>query len=216
MTMTANKRQAKKDQANQGSRMLALIFAMFTLPLLLAAMLYHMGYIGAHPTNAGHLLRPPLTLHSLDFSEAGRHHPHSIRPPKKWLLVYFNPGHHCSPACRQTLHTMRQVWLATGKYRNRIQRMLWTSQHFMRNTLGHRGLSEATLLRLHHPGLINYTLSHDSLVQLNTIASKHHIAHGALFLVDPHGNIPMLYPADTAPKGLLHDIKHLLRVSQIG
>ena len=38
----------------------------------------------------------------------------------------------------------------------------------------------------------------------------------ALYLLDPHGNWLMTYPGTADPKGVLGDIKKLLRNSQIG
>jgi len=41
-------------------------------------------------------------------------------------------------------------------------------------------------------------------------------AAGRSYLVDPLGNLMMSYPADAAPKGMLKDLKRLLRLSHIG
>jgi len=35
-------------------------------------------------------------------------------------------------------------------------------------------------------------------------------------VVDPLGNLMMYYPADARPKGILEDMKRLLRLSHIG
>jgi hypothetical protein len=37
-----------------------------------------------------------------------------------------------------------------------------------------------------------------------------------IYLVDPLGNLMMFYESDSKPKGMLEDMKRLLRLSQIG
>jgi hypothetical protein len=37
-----------------------------------------------------------------------------------------------------------------------------------------------------------------------------------IYLVDPLGNVMMFYPAGAPAKGMLEDMKRLLRLSQIG
>ncbi|MEN8261544.1 MAG: hypothetical protein ABFS02_13370, partial [Pseudomonadota bacterium] len=39
---------------------------------------------------------------------------------------------------------------------------------------------------------------------------------GALFIMDPFGNLMMRYPPGFDPYGVKKDLSHLLRVSQIG
>ena len=39
---------------------------------------------------------------------------------------------------------------------------------------------------------------------------------GRTFIVDPHGNLMMVYPAGTDPKWVLIDMRRLLKASQIG
>ena len=37
-----------------------------------------------------------------------------------------------------------------------------------------------------------------------------------MYLIDPLGNLMMFYAADAKPKGMLEDMKRLLRLSSIG
>jgi hypothetical protein len=37
-----------------------------------------------------------------------------------------------------------------------------------------------------------------------------------IYVIDPLGNLMMFYAADTKPKGMLEDMKRLLRLSSIG
>jgi hypothetical protein len=39
---------------------------------------------------------------------------------------------------------------------------------------------------------------------------------GRVYLVDPFGNLVMSYAADAPARGLLEDLKRLLKLSQIG
>ena len=42
------------------------------------------------------------------------------------------------------------------------------------------------------------------------------IKSGYIYISDPLGNLMMSYPADINPKGILKDLKKLLRASRIG
>jgi len=37
-----------------------------------------------------------------------------------------------------------------------------------------------------------------------------------IYVIDPHGNVMMSYAPDAKPKGMLEDMKRLLRLSHIG
>ena len=67
-----------------------------------------------------------------------------------------------------------------------------------------------------HPDLIaveNTAAAQPLLALLPDGGAQH--AH-RVYLVDPLGNLMMLYPLDATPKGMLQDMKRLLQLSQIG
>jgi hypothetical protein len=41
-------------------------------------------------------------------------------------------------------------------------------------------------------------------------------AEGSVYLIDPLGNLVMRYGPEANPKGMLEDLKHLLKLSKIG
>ena len=66
-----------------------------------------------------------------------------------------------------------------------------------------------------HPGLVVVNASgaeNESLLRLFAGFDRAH----TLFIVDPLGNLMMSYDVRRNPRGLLDDLKKLLRLSQIG
>ncbi|MFK8082063.1 MAG: SCO family protein [Granulosicoccus sp.] len=190
---------------------LVSIFAIFAIPLILASIYLHLvrssgGSIG--DTSRGQLIQPavPLTEFSLQ-TKGGEFNLDSVRG--LWTMLYI-PAGDCLDACEKNLYHMRQVRLALNHRMDRVQRaVLMTSSTQVSPEL----LAE-------HPGLIAATGSsaeHARLSeQVDTAQQGMEVLQDAIYLIDPFGNIMLRFPPDLAPKSMLKDIKHLLKVSRIG
>jgi hypothetical protein len=177
-------------------RTLALLAALFFLPLLLAFITYYGSpWRPARHVNHGLLISPPVVLPQVLVPDPWHGH---------WSLVYIGAGG-CDAACRATLWVMRQTRLALGTDMTRVTRVfLATAACCDREFLGHE-----------HPGLTVLdaaTPAGQALLDAFPRAAREH----TLFLVDPLGNLMMSYDARQNPRGLLLDLKNLLRLSQIG
>src|ERR1700733_5974924 len=95
-------------------RTLALLAALFFLPLLLAFITYYGSpWRPARHVNHGLLITPPVVLPQVFVPDAWQGH---------WSLVYIGAGE-CDADCRATLWVMRQTRLALGTDMTRVSRV---------------------------------------------------------------------------------------------
>jgi cytochrome oxidase Cu insertion factor (SCO1/SenC/PrrC family) len=191
-------------------RLLIGLALLFFAPLGLAFYLYY-GHGTWHPggrVNAGELIEParPLPLLSLPLLGSGNTDPNFLKG--KWTLLYVGFGP-CAAACRTRLYDTRQVRLALDRDMNRVQRVF----------IADDDCCDAQFLHEQHPDLITI---HESAADAPLLAllpgrdgaSATHTPR--VYLIDPLGNLMMSYAADAKPKGMLEDLKRLLRLSSVG
>jgi cytochrome oxidase Cu insertion factor (SCO1/SenC/PrrC family) len=190
------------------------IALLFFAPLGLAFFLYY--GLGWHPggrVNHGQLVEPPQPLPelALPLAAAGDGSADATSNPQflkgKWTFLYLGPGS-CPAACQQDLYLTRQVRTALGKDRERVQRVF----------LADGAPADIATLRSEHPDLTTVLVTAEAapLVALLRKAEPQEAAADRIYLIDPLGNLMMLYPAGAAPRGMLEDIKRLLGLSHVG
>jgi hypothetical protein len=189
-------------QDRRQRRLLIGLALLFFAPLALAFYLYY-GHGTWHPggrVNAGNLIRParPLPAVSLPLLGAGNTDPDFLK--RKWTLLYVEPSV-CGDACRSRLYDTRQVRLALDRDMSRVQRVL----------IGADGCCDAQFLHEQHPDLITVRATPAAEPLLALLPD-----HEQVYLIDPLGNLMMDYPARSKAKGMLEDLKRLLRLSSIG
>jgi hypothetical protein len=105
------------------------------------------------------------------------------------------------------LYNTRQVRAALGADRERVQRVF----------LAKGACCDLEWLHAQQPDLVTVQAS-AAAAPLTTILE--HAGRGPsadrVYLVDPLGNLMMCYAADARPKGMLEDLKKLLRLSHVG
>ncbi len=197
-------------------RMLAALAGLFLLPLVLAFYMYYAtDWRPAKRVNHGVLISPvrplpPVHLPEISISAAdpepsarqGSEAPGQMR--SKWSIVYIGAGN-CDEPCRQALYVMRQTRLSLNNDMGRVERVfLTTGNCCAREFLAHE-----------HAGLMVLDATGPRGAQLlNTFPAEGRPY--SLFIVDPLGNLMMSYDARQNPKGLLEDLRKLLRLSHIG
>ena len=169
-------------------RTVGALAALFLLPLALSFWMYY--GVGWHPagrTNHGELLQPPRPL------------PNAQLFGGKWALVYIGAGG-CDTACRQALLVMRQTRLSLNNEMTRVNRLF----------LATGVCCDREFLQREHPGL--------AVVPVPNVPAAFPATERAssLYIVDPLGNLVMRYDTRRNPKGLLQDLKKLLKLSHIG
>jgi hypothetical protein len=171
-------------------RTVALLAALFLLPLLLSFWMYYgIGWQPAGRSNHGELFAPARPL------------PDASGLTGKWSLVYVGDGR-CDEPCRRALHVMRQTRLALNKDMTRVNRVFLVA----------RECCDHVFLEREHVGLTVVETPATALLNAFPNADR----ANALFVVDPLGNLVMRHDARANPKGLLEDLKKLLKLSHIG
>jgi len=173
-----------------------LLFALFFVPIAASFILYYA--IGWHPggnTSHGELYSPARPLPA-GVSQLGE---------KKWLLVYAGNGA-CDENCRRSLVFARQTRLSLNQEMTRLATVfLATSACCDRNYLA----SE-------HPELALFDAAADPTLAEVAEALPANDREQSVYVVDPLGNLVMRYDTRTEPRGLLDDLKKLLKLSHIG
>lgn len=176
-------------------RTLLALLALFFLPLAAAFILYYgVGWRPAAGSNHGELLDPIRQLPAGFEALQG-----------KWALVYVGSGS-CDADCRATLVTGRQTRLVLNQEMTRVNRALFATD----------SCCDRAYLDQEHEGLQVFDLEALQLrdAVLAALPPGEHNHH--LFIVDPLGNVVLRFDARENPRGLLSDLKKLLKLSHIG
>jgi len=193
-------------------RTLALLAALFLLPLALAFCTYYgTDWRPSGRLNHGQLISPARPLPAVTLPRVSLETSAPAAPPAPatafrghWSLVYVGDGE-CDAACRETLYVMRQTRLGLNNDMTRVERVFLVSQ----------GCCNRAFLGREHAGLVVLDASAPSAESLLALFPPQAREH-TLFVVDPLGNLMMSYDARGNPRGLLEDLKKLLRLSHIG
>ena len=177
---------------------LLLLAAVLLLPIFASTL----AYLFARPretTNYGELLAPPATVPTHAFSRAGGGRFAFDELAGQWAMVASDSGA-CDAACDAKLAAMRQVRLALGRRASRVARVFIVDD--LREAAPGLAAFDGMIIARTPPGMaLPPGLGRDR-------------AH--IYLVDPHGNVMMRWPAAPDMKRMLRDLDRLLRASQIG
>lgn len=204
-------------QDRRHRRLLIGVALIFFAPLGLAFYLYY-GHVAWHPgrrVNAGDLIQPaqPLPALALPRLDSGTTEPNFLKG--KWTFLLYVASGPCAEACQRRLYDTRQVRLALDRDMTRVQRVL----------MAEGGCCDAKFLHEQHPDLIAIRTSAAAAPLLALLPGRDGAtaADGSstapaprVYLIDPLGNLMMSYAADAKAKGMLEDMKRLLRLSSIG
>jgi len=179
------------------------LFLLFFGPLAVAAYLYFdTDWRPGETGNHGELIVPAVPLPEAVLPVLGGGHTDADFLRHNWSLVYVG-RQACGEACRDALYNGRQMRLALGRLMNRVERVyLYAGEP-----------PDAAFIAAEHPDLLAVAATGPEAAAL--LASLTGQPEG-YWLVDPLGNAMMRYPVDQAPRGMLEDIKRLLRLSRIG
>jgi cytochrome oxidase Cu insertion factor (SCO1/SenC/PrrC family) len=180
---------------------------LFFAPLGLSFYLYYAQEW--HPggrVNAGKLIEPPRPLPAVNLPLIGGGEARPQLLKGKWTLLYVQRGS-CDEACGKRLYDTRQVRLALDRETNRVQRVL----------IADADCCDLKELQAAHPDLIMVRASAAAQPLLSLLPADAGVRNSRrVYLIDPLGNAMMFYEPDSKPKGMLEDLKRLLRLSSIG
>lgn len=191
-----------------------LLIGLFFAPLAAAFLLYYGSgsdsgsWRPAGKTNHGDLITPARPLPSVQLSTPAGTALDNGALKGKWTLVYIGDGQ-CDARCREALTLMRQTRLALNDDLTRVQRLLLVTAN----------CCDQGYLETEHAGLLTASgadAGGQKLLYAFVTDGADPARAGRIYIVDPLGNLMMSYAPDAPPKGLLEDLKKLLRLSHIG
>jgi cytochrome oxidase Cu insertion factor (SCO1/SenC/PrrC family) len=198
---TSNAPAAVDLAARRRSRItLSLIFAVAVAPFALAWIAY-LFWEPARHINHGELIEPrPLPAAPLTRRDGKPFRLEDYRG--KWVLLHADSGA-CGEPCRKQLYYMRQVRLAQGANRERIERVWLITDDRQPSPEIAALVDDVALVRAGGTALV-------AALPAPRDPSDH------IYLVDPLGNLMLRFPRDPDPKGIVKDLQRLLKVSRIG
>lgn len=196
--------------SRQGLVVLGLIFM---APAFVAWVMHNSSEQGWRPegmTNRGSLVHParPLTMPA-DMRQGDV--PLNDFLQGKWTLLYIGDAD-CDAVCQENLYKLRQIRIAQNENMNRAQLLFLVTGDSIPAELN-------TFLEQEYPAVAVVTLSN---TQAEQIAADFLIDDVPMqgsertYFIDPLGNLMMYYPPDADARGMLLDLKKLLKFSKIG
>jgi len=121
---------------------------------------------------------------------------------ERWQILVTAPRE-CAVDCQQLVYLARQIQVALGRDASRASHALASAQPL--------SAEYSAKLQREYPQLQRYPLDLSSF-------SRNANDQGApqLWIVDPHSNLVLRYDARVKGKDLLNDLRHLLKLSNIG
>lgn len=190
----------------RGQAVIVLVAFLTFAPLLLA------WYYARHPelitrhNNYGQLIQPSRVLNQdgVALFTASPAPMDDLRG--RWVLIQI-ASQGCQTTCTETLHKTHQTRLMLNKEISRVRRWLIVPENHIDWTPDAEQCEDS--------GLIISTAS-ASVFRNLTEAVGGALPDDALILMDPLGNLILFYPSGFDPYGLVKDLRHLLKISQIG
>ena len=184
--------------------LLVVTFLIFLLPVLGAWLLnvFAPGWRPFGTLNHGTLVQPvrALSASGLRHLDGTAFDPAYLRG--RWTLVHL-PDAACGASCMDSLLRSYQIQRALGDDEDRVRLLL---------VLKRPGHAPAAAL----PDGTDVTLADDAWLAALPLTGADHPSPMGIYLVDPQGYLMMRYAADVDQRGLLDDLKRLLKISKIG
>lgn len=121
---------------------------------------------------------------------------------QRWQLLVTAPQA-CSADCQQLVYLARQIQIGLGRDASRATHALASAQPLQ--------AEYAAKLQREYPQLQRYSLDVPAYTQ--TIQGNDGVH---LWIIDPHGNLVLRYDPGVKGKDVLNDLRHLLKLSNIG
>lgn len=186
---------------------IALIALISIVPMALA------WYYARHPelvsrtSNYGTLIVPPRPLDGTELLARPVGPASRLAEIKgRWVLVQVASGG-CGESCRETLHKTHQIRLMLNKEIPRVRRLLLVPAG--------SAVAGADALLEEDEALAMAEVP-ETLIRTLAEALGKPPAEDMVLLMDPLANVILWYGPGFDPYGMVKDLKHLLRASQIG
>ena len=183
------------------SRLILLGVALvFIIPILVSWYLVFFSDFkkGDEGTQKGELISPVIPLGEPEVFNLKSKTIESING--KWTLLFFVENE-CNQLCEDKLYQLRQIRLALGKDRDKVDRLLVSKnkQQWSQYTNSFNGQKYIDPTSRDYNRLIK---------KFNDYAD---LDLKATYLIDPYGFLMMKYPQDDNPMGTIKDIERLIK-----
>lgn len=188
-------------------QVLVFMVALFALPYIASLSLWQFGdKFNLGTTNYGDLLKERVHLSKIGFQTLDNN-PVDVSAYKgKWLLLAIGSSD-CDDLCKGSLYKMRQIRKLMAVDRAWIKRAyaitdqgdLTALQAFMQDYDGTEIFTISTEVKKSIQQQLN--------IETGTVANR-------MLLIDPHGDIILVYPQDPDPKGIHGDIEKLFKITK--
>jgi len=188
------------ENARPSRTSLWLTIALCAAPVIASYMTFYF-FAPTAQVNYGELLGTrPLPVAALQLSDGTPFGLERLRG--KWLLLMADGGS-CSADCAKKLFMLRQLRLAQGRDKERIERIWLINDGAVPAAQTIEPFAGTWLVRAAGSDLLK-ALPADNGVE------------GYIYLADPLGNLVLRYPVDADPTRIIKDITRLLKNSGIG
>ncbi len=180
----------------KGRKGLLTIFGAFAAPVILAAIVYYMGWFNAGVTNKGEFMQSEIALEWL-LPENPQ--------DSKWIVFYNIPAS-CDEQCNNVLYSLNQGYQALGKLQGKAHPVV------VRDTASSMSTAQLT----EQFGYVKVLEQHSAQV-----ATLQQLSSDFVYLVDPFGKVVLRYQATTdkqamimTTKDWIADLKRLLKYAR--
>lgn len=196
-------KQTNKQQIN-GRWKLLFIIAVCVSPLILSYLTYYVIKPEGR-TNYGALIDPKAyPIPKMDIVNADGKQITLDAFKGKWIMLHIDSGA-CSTLCSKKLLDMRQLRIAQGKERNRVERVWLVTDDKPIDPALLKEYEGMHVLRVKPDALLAWLP-----VEQSTGISDH------IYLIDPLGNLMMRFPKEQDANKVKKDLSKLLKASGIG
>ena len=188
------------DKQIKGRLALVGIALMFFVPIFVSwYLVFFSDYKdGIKTVNNGVLISPIINLSNLDMRSFSDDK--TYNQDRTWILAFLIQDE-CNELCQEKLYQIRQIRLAIGKDKDKLERLV----------IANANLDWGTYKK-EYPGqkyidasIINF----DGIVSVFKINAE--LKADSIYLIDPYGNLMMQYKNGTEPTGIIKDIERLIR-----
>jgi cytochrome oxidase Cu insertion factor (SCO1/SenC/PrrC family) len=191
------------NQKNKGKLTLIGIFLLFFIPIISAwYLVFYTDFMkDSKGTQHGRLISPVVNIGEIKAKEILSMN--EVLISKKWVLVFIQ-NKICGTFCKERLYQLRQIRLALGEDRDKVERLVIFNQEndlneFKELYSGQKFIDDS---------FTNYQLLVKKFMNYDSDTTN------SIFLIDPYGFLMMQYPQGTEPKGIIKDIEKLIKNSK--
>ena len=190
-------------QKNKGKLTLIGIFLLFFIPIIASwYLVFYTDFMqDSQGIQHGKLVNPVVSIGPIKAKEISTMN--EVEITKKWILVFIQ-NNVCNEFCKERLYQLRQIRLALGEDRDKVDRLVIFNKE--------NNLNELKDLYSGQKFIDNSFKNYQFLV--TKFKDLYLDKANPIFLVDPYGYLMMQYPEGTEPKGIIKDIERLIKNSK--